>query len=52
MENQNTSKKNVKTITIIFAIISVVICSVIGYNYGRKKALEDNERDRLELQKK
>ncbi|MEY4540168.1 MAG: hypothetical protein RLZZ306_1925 [Bacteroidota bacterium] len=52
MENQNTSKKGFKIITIIVVVIFFVICSVVGYNYGRKKALEDNERERLELQKK
>jgi uncharacterized protein YpmB len=52
MENQDTSKKNLKIIVIILAVISTVICSVLGYNYGRKRALEDNERERLELQKK
>ena len=52
MENQNTLKKGYKTIFIIIAVISVVICAVFGYNFGKKKALEDNERDRLELPKK
>ena len=52
MENQNTLKKGYTTFFIIIAVISVIICAVFGYNFGKKKALEDNERERLELQKK
>ena len=51
MENEKLSNKNKTLIGIVGAIL-VVVLFVIGYNYGKNKALEDNERDRLELQKK
>jgi hypothetical protein len=49
MENQKTKTKK---IVIIFAVIATIVCSILGYNLGKKKALEDNEKEKLELQNK